>query len=95
MLHVYVIPLSVSVHTECVISSCAECNRKFRTYVPETVCVLPDGSSVFYRDAQMLCPLCDPNGFREFINQDLFPEIAGTSRSSSEAKQEEDLFNEP
>ena len=52
-----------------------ECKRPFRTYVPETICTLPDGGSVFYRDPQPLCPLCDKEGFGSFMNQDLFPEL--------------------
>ena len=65
-----------TVHTECVITPCIECNQPFRTYVPETICRLPDGGSVFYREPQDLCPVCDPSGFGEFMNHDLFPELA-------------------
>ena len=63
--------------------------------MPETLCKLPDGGSVFYSDPQVLCPLCDPNGFGEFMNKDLFPELSGTFQSSSDAKQQENVINEP
>ena len=44
--------------------------------MPETICMLPDGGSVFYRDPQLLCPLCDPQCYGTFMNEDLFPELA-------------------
>ena len=64
-----------TVHTDCVIKACADCSRSFRTYVPDTMCTLPDGGSVFYRDPQLLCPLCDPESYGTFMNKDLFPEL--------------------
>ena len=64
-----------AVYTESVIKTCAGCVREFRTYVPETVCMLPDGGSVFYQDPQLLCPICDPEGYGAFMNRDLFPEL--------------------
>ena len=67
--------LNYTVHTECIITPCTGCQQPFRTYVPVTICRLPDGGSVFYREAQTQCPLCDPNGFGTFWNMDLFPEL--------------------
>ena len=64
-----------TVHTECIITPCTECQQPFRTYVPDTICRLPDGGSVFYREAQTQCPLCDSSGFGTFWNMDLFPEL--------------------
>ena len=62
-----------TVHTECIITPCTGCQQPFRTYVPDTICRLPDGGSVFYREAQTQCPFCDPSGFGTFWNMDLFP----------------------
>ena len=53
----------------------SECERPFRMYVPNTDCRLPDGGSVYYRDLQTMCPLCDPCGYGDFMNEDLFPEL--------------------
>ena len=64
-----------TVHMECVITPCIECNQHFTTYVPETVCRLPNGGSVFNREPQELCPVCDPSAFGDFMNLDLFPEL--------------------
>ena len=63
------------IETETVVSQCGDCGRDYRTYVPETICTLPDGGTVFYREAQTKCPLCDENSFGEFMNTDLFPEL--------------------
>ena len=57
------------------LKECNDCGGKFRTYVPETICYMPDGGSVYYIDPQMHCPLCDVNGFGGFMNVDLFPEL--------------------
>ncbi|XP_019859118.1 PREDICTED: uncharacterized protein LOC109587313 isoform X1 [Amphimedon queenslandica] len=61
--------------TEPVIKCCIECGRNFRTFIPDTSCNLPDGSCVVYTEPQLTCPLCDPNGYGRFMNQDLFPEL--------------------
>ena len=58
-----------SVETETVVTDCSMCGKHFRTYVPETICNLPDGGSVFYSEPQTMCPLCDT------MNHDLFPEL--------------------
>lgn len=58
--------------TECTIEKCMECGRDFRTYVPNSVCKLPDGNYATYADPQLLCPLCDPNQYGSFMNADLF-----------------------
>ena len=64
------------VETEPVIQQCIECSRNYRTYIPGTICNLPDGLSVFYPTAQTKCPLCDENSYGTFMNTDLFPELA-------------------
>lgn len=61
--------------TETVFKECVDCGREFRTYVPETMCILPDGGSVFYNELQTKCPLCDTEGYGGFMNKDLFPEL--------------------
>ena len=62
-------------HFSAFIMMCIECERPFRMYVPNTDCRLPDGGSVYYRDLQTMCPLCDPCGYGDFMNEDLFPEL--------------------
>ena len=57
------------------IQSCRRCSRPYRTYVPDTICDLPDGGCVYYSDPQLFCPLCDDNRYGEFMNKDLFPEL--------------------
>ena len=52
------------------------CGQPFCTYVPDTMCALPDGGVVFYPEAQTTCPLCDDGMFGLFMNKDLFPELA-------------------
>ena len=37
--------------------------------------ILPDGGSVYYREPQTKCPLCDDSGYGGFMNEDLFPEL--------------------
>ena len=61
--------------TEAVVRECIDCQRKFRTYVPDTICSLPGGGSVTYPDPQLTCPLCDSKGWGAFMNYDLFPEL--------------------
>lgn len=63
------------VDTEPVISTCADCGQPYRTYVPDSICNLPNGGSVTYTEPQLLCPICDPSGFGVFMNEDLFPEL--------------------
>ena len=60
---------------ETVLKECVDCGREFRTYVPETMCILPDGGSVFYNEPQTKCPLCDVEGYGGFMNKDLFTEL--------------------
>ena len=56
------------------IVNCLDCNQKFRTYVPNTDCLLPDGNVVFYKEPQTLCPECTGGVFLS-INEDLFPHM--------------------
>ena len=65
---------AVLIHTETVIQSCEDCGKPFRTYVPDTICHLPDGGQVTYREPQNKCPDCDLSGYGLFINMDLFPQ---------------------
>jgi hypothetical protein len=50
---------SADVETEAVIQPCRTCSRPFRTYVPGTNCVMPDGTSFSYSEPQEECPCCD------------------------------------
>ena len=50
--------LNFTVHTECITTPGTGCQQPFRTYIPDTICRLSDGGSVFYREAQTQCPLC-------------------------------------
>ena len=59
-----------SAHTQPVIEKCEDCERPFRTYVSDTICHLPDGGQVLYKDPQLKCPECDPNGYGWFMNAD-------------------------
>lgn len=61
--------------TDPVIRPCGDCGREYRTYIPDTTCVLPGGINFSYVDPQVLCPLCDPQGWGAFMNEDLFPEL--------------------
>ena len=65
--------LKYTVHMECIITPFTGCQQPFRTYVLNTICCLPDGGSVFYREAQTQCLLCDLSGF--IVPLDLFPEL--------------------
>ena len=66
------------VDTDPIVSSCVDCGRSLRTYVPDSYSNLPDGSSVTFSTPQTQCPLCDPCGYGDFMNEDLFPELART-----------------
>lgn len=63
----------LSEQTEAVIKQCCQCTRKFRTYIPNTDCVMPDGVCVFYSNAQDECPECDPDHWGWAWNKDLIP----------------------
>ena len=62
VVHALLIPViyicSALIETEPVIQQCDECARDFRTYIPGTICNLPDGHSVFYADPQTINVLC-------------------------------------
>ena len=68
-LHAYI------VYTEPVMQQCTRCNRDYRTYIPDTICRLPDGGCTMYQDPQLTCPMCDPMGYGDFMNADIFPEL--------------------
>ncbi len=64
------------VYTKPVIQNCVDCSRCYRTYIPGTVCELPDGNGAFiYDEPQNTCPLCDERQYGDFMNYDLFPEL--------------------
>ena len=63
MLLFTVFVLNFTFHMECIITPFTKCQQPFRTYVPNTICGLLDGGSVFYREAQTQCLLCDLRGF--------------------------------
>ena len=50
-LHAYI------VYTEPVMQQCTMCNREYRTYIPDTICRLPDGGCTMYQDPQLTCPI--------------------------------------
>ena len=60
-LHAYI------VYTEPVMQQCTMCNREYRTYIPNTICRLPDGGCTMYQDPQLTCPMCDPMEYGDFI----------------------------
>ena len=64
-------------NTKAIVASCQECGRDYFTYIPDTNCQMPDGSKLFYQEAQLLCPVCDSEEFGWWFNQELFPELAG------------------
>ena len=45
--------------TEAVILPCKTCSLPFRTYVPVTNCLMPDGTTFYYSEPQDECPCCD------------------------------------
>ena len=55
--------------TEAVIQKCIQCGRPFRTYVPNSMCYLPDGAIVTYSEPQLTCPLCDEKSFGIYIHE--------------------------
>ena len=67
---------SLVTETEAVILPCKSCSRPFRTYVPMTDCLMPDGTTFFYSEPQDECPCCDINQWGSHWNKDLFPEIS-------------------
>lgn len=73
--HVCILSDIHAVHTEPVLNNCTDCGRMFRTYVANSMCHLPDGGVVSYKEPQLQCPLCDEQGYGVFMNQDLFPEL--------------------
>ena len=78
--------------TQCVVTACIQCNQPYRTYVPGTICKLPDGGLVFYREPHVLCPLCDPEGYGTFMNGDLLPDLQPLPSAPATSGEE---INEP
>ena len=39
-----------------VIKNCETCSQRFRTYIPNSDCIMPDGMSFCYREPQNECP---------------------------------------
>ena len=58
-----------------VMVSCTDCNQKFRTYIPGTDCLLPDGSLQCHQEPQDTCPECS-GGYGIHFNTDIFPDMA-------------------
>lgn len=48
----YNVHIVAIVDTDPIVSSCVDCGRSFRTYVPDSYCNLPDGSSVTFSTPQ-------------------------------------------
>ena len=68
--------IMITIH--CIVSTkpkVASCGKDFYTYIPNTNCLIPDGSSPFYQEPQLLCPLCDDHEFGWWYNVDVFPEF--------------------
>ena len=63
-------------HTKPEVTNCVRCARQFLAPIEDTICDLPDGSSVAYSEPITLCPLCDDNQFGAFMNKDFMPELA-------------------
>ena len=70
----------LTVSTKAKVASCQGCGKNFYTYIPDTNCLMPDGSSLFYQEPQLLCPLCDDHEFGWWYNVDLFPEFKARVR---------------
>ena len=79
------LPLSSLVSTKAKVSACQGCARDFYTYIPDTDCKMPDGSTLFYQDPQLLCPLCDDQEFGWWFHIDLFPEFEKRAHPDSRA----------
>lgn len=73
------------------ISTCVDCGQPFRTYVPDSMCKLPDGLYVTYQDPQLQCPECDENRFGLFMNEDLFPHLCARRLPASGTSSEHDV----
>ncbi len=63
----------IAKYTGPVIETCDDCSKPYRTYIPGADCILPDGGLFRHHEPQLKCPECDPNGFGQFMNEDLFP----------------------
>ena len=55
--------------------SCIECGTQFRTYIPGTDCLQPDGTVQCHQEPHDTCPDCS-GGYGIHLNFDLFPEMA-------------------
>ena len=53
---------------------CVECAQQYRTYIPNTDCLFPDGKIVYYKQSQDKWPDCSGGSFLS-INEDLFPHL--------------------
>ena len=67
-----------------IIVPCIDCGQNFRTYKPDTNCLMPDGSTQWHVEPQKQCPECDINGYGLFLNEDLFPHLVITSKSDND-----------
>lgn len=66
--------VSLTEKTVAVISMCP-CGRQFYSYIPDTLCTMPNGTIVYYQQPQVLCPLCDDYEWGWQFNVSLFPEF--------------------
>ena len=60
-------------YTVPIITDCIKCGQKFRTYIPNTDCKLPDGTIQCHQQPQDECPDCDFTVLGSILNEDLFP----------------------
>ncbi len=58
-----------------VLKNCVECSTEYRTYVPGTSCILPDGGIQCHQEPQLSCPDCDFTVIGAMLNMDLFPHL--------------------
>lgn len=63
-------------HSKPVEKECVQCHHPFLAPVEDTICDLPDGTSVSYCDPVLKCPLCDEQQFGAYMNKDFLPELA-------------------
>ncbi len=55
--------------------NCIECSQQFRTYIPGTHCLMPDGGITCHQEPLLHCPDCEYDGIAMALNKDLFPHL--------------------
>ncbi len=62
-------------YTKPVMEECISCGKTFRTYIPGSSCLMPDGGIICHEEPMSECPDCDFNGIGVALNGDLFPHL--------------------